>query len=92
MQIEPNDCFTTDGVYNSQSAELKKIRNEISTSFTEWNEGTDNKDFRKKFSSEIRYSGTLIRNPKEFESDNLAIEFLKLKEFYTQESIPDKEI
>ncbi|CAM3606645.1 hypothetical protein FLGE108171_05605 [Flavobacterium gelidilacus] len=34
----------------------------------------------------------LLRSPKEFDDDNPAIEFLKMKGFYTQESISDKEM
>ena len=45
-----------------------------------------------RFPSGIHNSGTLVRSPKEFEDDNPAIEFLKMKGYYTQEPITDKEI
>lgn len=92
VHIEPNNCFVGGGVYNPQSSELKKIRSEINASFDEWNKIINNKDFQTRFPSGIHNSGTLVRSPKEFEDDNPAIEFLKMKGYYTQEPITDKEI
>jgi uncharacterized protein (TIGR02453 family) len=92
VHIEPNNCFVGGGVYNPQPAELKKIRSEINASFGEWNKIINNKNFQTKFPSGIHNSGTLVRIPKGFEDDNPAIEFLKMKGFYTQEPITDKEI
>lgn len=92
VHIEPNNCFVGGGVYNPQSSELKKIRSEINASFDEWNKIINNKDFQTRFPSGIHNSGNLVRSPKEFEDDNPAIEFLKMKGYYTQESITDKEI
>jgi uncharacterized protein (TIGR02453 family) len=92
VHIEPNNCFVGGGVYNPQAPELKKIRNEISASFSEWSNIILDKDFQAKFPSGIHNSGTLLRSPKEFEEDDPAIEFLKMKGFFTQEAIGDKEI
>jgi len=92
VHIEPNNCFVGGGIYNPQSSELKKIRSEINASFDEWNKIINNKDFQTRFPSGIHNSGNLVRSPKEFEDDNPAIEFLKMKGYYTQESITDKEI
>lgn len=92
VHIEPNNCFVGGGVYNPQATELKKIRNEINASFMQWTKIIKNSDFQTKFPSGIHSSGTLVRSPKEFEDDNPAIEFLKMKGFYTQENISDKEM
>ena len=92
VHIESNNCFVGGGVYNPQPAELKKIRSEIDASFTKWNKIIKSKDFQTKFPSGIHNSGTNSRSPKGFEDDNPAIEFLKMKGFYTQETISDKEI
>ena len=92
VHIEPNNCFVGGGVYNPQPAELKKIRSEINASFDDWNKIINNKDFQAKFPCGIHNSGILVRSPKGFEDDNPAIEFLKMKGFYTQEPITDKEI
>ncbi len=92
VHIEPNNCFVGGGVYNPQATELRKIRNEINASFNEWNKIISDKDFQTKYPSGIHNSGSLVRSPKGFEDENPAIEFLKMKGFYTQESISDKEI
>ncbi len=92
VHIEPNNCFLGGGVYNPQATELRKIRNEINASFNEWNKIIKNKDFQTKYPSGIHNSGTLVRSPKGFEDDNPAIEFLKMKGFYTQEPITDQDI
>ena len=92
VHIEPNNCFVGGGVYNPQTSELKKIRSEISACFPEWNEIILAKKFRANFPSGIHNSGTLVRNPKEFEPDDPAMEFLKMKGFYTQEALEVEEI
>jgi uncharacterized protein (TIGR02453 family) len=92
VHIEPNNCFVGGGVYNPQPNELKKIRNKINNSFVEWHTIISNQEFRKKFPTGIHNSGKLLRSPKEFDDNNPAIEFLKMKGFYTQENITDKEM
>lgn len=92
VHIEPNNCFVGGGVYNPQPNELKKIRNKINNSFGEWHKIISNQEFEKRFPSGIHNSGVLLRSPKEFDENNPAIEFLKMKGFYTQESISDKEM
>lgn len=92
VHIEPNNCFVGGGVYNPQPNELKKIRNKINNSFGEWHKIISNKEFEKKFSNGIHNSGILLRSPKGFDDDNPAIEFLKMKGFYTQENITDEEM
>lgn len=92
LHIEPNNCFVGGGVYNPQGTELKKIRNEIDASFSEWNKIIESKDFQSQFPSGIHSSGTLVRSPKGFEDDNPAISFLKMKGFYTQKTLSDTEI
>lgn len=92
VHIEPGNCFVGGGVYNPQAPELEKIRQEINTSFSEWNTIISDKDFQAKFPTGIHNSGTLLRVPKEFEEENPAIEFLKMKGFYTQKAISDQEM
>ena len=92
VHIEPDNCFVGGGVYNPQHSELKKIRSQIDASFTVWNKIIKSKDFLTKFPSGIHNSGILLKSPKGFEDDNPAIDFLKMKGFYTKENISDKEI
>jgi len=92
LHIEQNNCFAGGGVYNPQPEQLKKIRQEIDYSFEEWTAIIKDKLFKKTFPGGINNSGVLSRVPKEFDEENKASEFLKMKGFYTMEKITDKEI
>ncbi|MCY7421343.1 MAG: DUF2461 domain-containing protein [Chitinophagaceae bacterium] len=92
LHIEPDNCFVRGGVYNPQPEQLKKIRQEIDYAFDEWTAIIKDKLFKKTFPSGINNSGVLSRTPKEFDEENKASEFLKMKGFYTMEKLTDKEI
>ena len=92
LHIEPDNCFVGGGVYNPQPDQLKKIRQEIDYAFDEWTTIINDKIFKKTFPSGINNSGVLSRTPKEFDEENKASEFLKMKGFYTMEKLTDKEI
>jgi len=92
LHIEPDNCFAGGGVYNPQPEELKKIRQEINYAFSEWTAIVNDSSFKKTFPSGINNSGVLSRLPKEFDAENPAGEFLKMKGFYTMEKITDEEI
>jgi len=92
LHIEPDNCFVGGGVYNPQPEQLKKIRQEIDYAFDEWTAIIKDKLFKKTFPGGINNSGVLSRMPKEFDEENKAGEFLKMKGFYTMEKLTDKEI
>jgi uncharacterized protein (TIGR02453 family) len=92
LHIEPDNCFVGGGVYNPQSDQLKKIRQEIHYAFDEWTVIINDKTFKKIFPSGINNSGILTRTPKEFDEASQASEFLRMKGFYTMEKLKDKEI
>jgi len=92
LHIEPDNCFVGGGVYNPQPDQLKKIRQEIDYAFDEWTTIINDKIFKKTFPSGINNSGVVSRTPKEFDEENKASEFLKMKGFYTMEKLTDKEI
>lgn len=92
LHIEPDNCFVGAGVYNPQPEQLKKNRQEIDYAFNEWTAIINDKTFKKTFPGGINNSGVLSRTPKEFDEENKASEFLKMKGFYTMEKLTDKEI
>ena len=92
LHIKPNNCFVGGGVYNPQPEQLKRIRQEIDYAYDEWTGIINDKIFKKIFPSGINNSGVLTRTPKEYGEENKAIEFLKMKDFFTMEKISDKEI
>lgn len=92
LHIEPDNCFVGGGVYNPQPEYLKKIRQEIDYAFDEWTTIINEESFIKTFPTGINNPGVLSRIPKEYDVANKAIEFLKMKGFYTTEKLTDKEI
>ncbi|MEO6819544.1 MAG: DUF2461 domain-containing protein, partial [Ginsengibacter sp.] len=92
LHIEPGNCFVGGGVYNPQPEHLKKIRQEIDYGFDEWTSIIKDKLFTKTFPGGINNSGVLSRTPKEFDEENIASEFLKMKGFYTMKKLSDNEI
>jgi uncharacterized protein (TIGR02453 family) len=92
VHIEPGNCFAGGGVYNPQSPELKKIRHKIEHHFDEWMSIITNKEFIQIFPIGICNSGVLKNVPRGFNRDSPAMEFLKMKGFYTMKNMTDKEI
>ncbi len=92
LHIEPDNSFVGGGVYNPQPEQLKLIRKGIEANFDEWNETINNPQFKQTFPSGIHTSGVLSKVPKGFSQNSLAIEFLKMKGYFTMENLSDKEI
>jgi len=92
LHIEPGNCFVGGGVYNPQPQELRKIRQAISLDYPKWTSLIKDEKFQKTFPSGIHNSGVLKKVPKEFNEENKASEFLKMKGFFAMEKITDKEI
>ena len=92
LHIEPSNCFVGGGVYNPQPEQLKKIRQEIDYAFEDWTSIINNKNFKKIFPSGINNSGVLNRIPKEYDEENKASKYLKMKGFFTMKKLTDTEI
>lgn len=92
LHIEPENCFVGGGVHNPESPELRKIRHAINYDFDKFLTIVQDKTFQKTFPSGIHSYGVLKKIPREFEKENPASEFLKMKGFYTMEKITDHEI
>jgi len=92
LHIEPGNNFVGGGVYNPQPKELKKIREEIDYSFKEWQDIINDEKFRTSFPDGIQNSGMLKNIPRGFEDENPAKTFLRMKGFYTQKNLTDKEL
>jgi uncharacterized protein (TIGR02453 family) len=93
LQVEPNNnSFAGGGIYMPMPPELKKFREEIEYNFEEWERILDNKSFKKVFPNGIQSPETLVRTPKGFEDDSPALEYLKMKGFYTLKNFTDEEL
>lgn len=72
---------------------MKKIRKEIAFFYDELEEIVNEKQFKKEFGGFDRNeSNSLKTNPKGYEKDHPAIEFLKLKCFTASQKIDDKQL
>ena len=92
LHIEPDNSFVGGGVYNPLPEELNQIRKGIEADFIQWMKIISNRQFRKAFPSGIQTSGVLSKVPKGFSQSSLAIEFLKMKGYFTMENLSDEEI
>src|SRR5690606_31944430 len=82
IHIEPGASFVAGGVYWPESADLKKIRNEIAFFHDDLVKIVSDKKFKTEFGELDRDENNSLKTaPKGFEKDHPAIEFLKLKYF-----------
>ncbi len=92
LQLQPNSSFTGGGVYMPMPPDLQKFRQEIDYNFKEWQNIVENKSFKKVYEKGIQSPDTLSRPPKGFEESNPAIEYLKMKGYFTMNQITDEVI
>lgn len=92
LQLQPENTFVGGGVYMPMPPELQQFRQEIDYNFEEWKSILNNPSFQNIFPDGVQSPETLSRPPKGFEENNPAIEYLKMKGFYTWKPISDAEI
>ena len=87
IHIEPDNCSVGGGVWQTSSEYLKKIRQEIDYSFTDFNKILTTPEFQKTFPNGLQGVGKLKRMPVGYDEANPASEFLKMKGFCTKETV-----
>lgn len=93
LHIEPgNRSFAGGGIWMPDAPVLKKIRQEIDYNWEEFNSILQYKDFKKVFGDLEINEYKLSREPKGYEKDNPAIEYLKLKSLVAIRKITDEEL
>lgn len=90
IHIEPDNCMVGGGVWQTSPEYLKKIRQEISYSFDEFNGIISSKKFQDTFPSGIQGQSKLKKFTDTSEKREEVIELLKMKGFCTKEIISDK--
>jgi uncharacterized protein (TIGR02453 family) len=90
MQLQPGNSFTGGGVYMPMPPDLQKFRQEIDYNFKEWKAIVENKAFKKAYEKGIQSPETLSRPPKGYYDTNPAIEYLKMKGFFTMNPLTDE--
>jgi uncharacterized protein (TIGR02453 family) len=90
LHIEPGKSFIAGGLYMPDATDLKKVRQEIDYNFKEFNSILTDKNFKKYFKN---LEGEKLKtNPKGYDTDNEAIEYLKHKSFIVSVPVSDSEL
>ncbi len=85
--------FIGGGLYGGEPDQIKKVRQEIDYNWSAFKEILQNKKFKKTFGDLSREEGmSLIREPKGYDKDNPAINYIKLKNFIVSVPISDEEL
>ena len=93
LHLEPgNKSLIGGGLWMPEAPSLKKVRQEIDYCFDEFSTIIHAPDFKKTYGDLERGEYSLSREPKGYEKDNPAIEYLKLKSFVAMRSVDDKEV
>lgn len=93
LHIEPgNKSMVGGGIWMPEAAALKKIRQEIDYSFDEFYKIISEPKFKRTFGELEQGEFKLSREPKGYEKDNPAIEFLKLKSLVAVHPLTDENL
>ncbi|WP_439504575.1 DUF2461 domain-containing protein [Sediminibacterium sp.] len=85
--------FIGGGLYGGEPDQIKKVRQEIDYNWEDFKGILNNKTFKKTFGDLSREEGmSLVREPKGYEKDNPAIDYIKLKNFIVSVPVTDEEL
>ena len=92
FHLEPGGkSFVGGGLYMAEPDKLKKIRQEIDYNWEAFSKIIQNKKFKEQYGDLDKSEGmSLVREPKGYEKDNPAIDYIKLKSWIGLQPIPDK--
>ena len=93
LHIEPgNKSMAGGGIWMPEAAQLKKIRQEIDYSWNEFANIVNDKNFKQTFNDLAQGEFKLSREPKGYEKDNPAKEYLKLKSLVATQTLTDDDL
>lgn len=85
--------FIGGGLYGGEPDQIKKVRQEIDYNWSAFKGILQHMQFKKMFGDLSRQEGmSLIREPKGYEKDNPAIDYIKLKNFIVSVPVTDEEL
>ncbi len=91
LHLEPGNSFCGGGVWMPEAKHLAAVRQEIDYNWEDFQKIINNKTFVKTYDSlSFAPEYTLTREPKGYEKDNPAIDYIKLKSFLAIKSLPDE--
>jgi uncharacterized protein (TIGR02453 family) len=93
FHCEPGQSFIGGGLWMPESANLKKLRQEIDYNYDELKEILNEKKFKKIYGNVFRNGDlSLTTMPKGYEKDNPAADYLKLKSMIAETTVRDEEL
>jgi len=93
LHIEPgNKSMAGGGIWMPEAEQLKKIRQEIDYNQEEFYGILNQNDFKKIYGDLEQGEFKLSREPKGYEKDNPAIEYLKLKSLVATQTLTDNDL
>ncbi len=93
FQLEPGNSFFGGGMWMPEAPQLKNMRQEIDYNWDEFQNILQATKFKKIYGD--LYKGDdmrLSREPKGYEKNNPALEYLRLKSFFADTFLPDEEL
>ena len=91
IHIQPGESFLGGGIWMPMPEELNKIRQEIDYNFKNFKKIIGSPSFKKAF-GDLSTEMKLSRPPKNYDENNPAIEYLKLKSFTVGMKLKDKDV
>lgn len=93
FHIEPGACFMGGGCYMPEPDQIKKIRQEIDYNWDTFKAIIQHKKFRSCYGDLDKSEGmSLVREPKGYEKDNPAIDYIKLKSWVATTPLADSDL
>jgi uncharacterized protein (TIGR02453 family) len=94
FHCEPGaDSFVGGGLWIPEPENLKKVRQEIDYSFDEFKKIIDSKKFTAVYNELYKGEDVMLsREPKGYEKDNPAIEYIKMKSFLAMQPLTDADL
>jgi uncharacterized protein (TIGR02453 family) len=94
FHLEPGGkSFVGGGLYMAEPDKLKKVRQEIDYNWEEFSKIIRHKKFKETYEDLDKSEGmSLVREPKGYEKDNPAIDYIKLKSWIALKPISDKQL
>ena len=90
FHIQPGNTFVAGGFWGPDTNDMKRIRQDISLNYEDWNKMFADKNILKTF-GKIR-GEQLISAPRGYDKDDPAIELLRYKQFLLKHEFTDKEV
>ncbi len=85
--------FVGGGLYGGETGQIKKVRQEIDYNWSAFQQIINNKKFKQLFGTlSNEMANSLVREPKGYEKDNPAIEYLKMKSWVSSVTISDADL